>query len=110
MQFTYQKSKKTFNPSYFENIFCRLFLRNIALFYTLRRFGEIIYIQNSRDAFKEVLSNIPTSLSEQINDFFMKEDSNFIHIFNEMASDSVDHSFQKCEKLSKELKNISNHY
>jgi len=110
LQFTYQKSKKTFNPSYFENIFCRLFLRNIALFYTLRRFGEIIYIQNSRDAFKEVLSNIPTSLSEQINDLFMNEDSNFIHIFNEMASDSVDHSFQKCEKLSKELKNISNHY
>lgn len=102
LHYVYSKNFAHSEMENFENLFCRFFLRNIAFFYTLRRFDEINYIQNSKD-FTDVLQKMPKSCAEQVSDIINSSTSTFSSIFEEIASTPIKETFQKCEELSRIL-------
>lgn len=102
LQYVYNQTFKKKEMKNFSNIFCRFFLRNIALLYTLRRYKEIEYVQNNFNNLFSILSSLPFDLSEQFYSIICNNNK-FADIHNEIATANMPDVFQKCEDIARKL-------
>lgn len=102
LHYIYNKSSKSLDM--FLDTFVRFFLRNICLFHTLNRYGEIEYIQNMKFNLSLFLDLLPNDLKGYLLEILTNPNSKFLEVYKEIKSVPVEDTFNLSRELIKKIK------
>lgn len=90
----------------FDDILTRFFLKNVYFLYTLRRLGEIEYIQNQSLDILSNLNNFSLSFKEQLYSILYNPNSTFLETFKELSLYPVKDVNNFVLERTKQIKNL----
>lgn len=103
LKYVYKHYSDNKNIKNLSSIFTRYFLRNIYFFYTMKRFREIEYIQNTPYSL-EIFSSLPLTIQNQMHEILSNPNSCFFSIFNEICATPTQNIGGKCLDIIKKVK------
>lgn len=108
LNYVYKNTVKDAEIENFLDTFIRLFLRNIALFSSWGRYGEIEYIKTLytkiQSLIEPYIKMLPESLIIQIYDVLTNPNSLFLEIYDELVNTPTEKTLNSCTKIIKKIK------